>query len=252
MCSVTFWPQREGYLLGMNRDERLTRVAALPPIRVVVGGGTVIHPREPTGGTWITLNDHGVVIALINWYSIPARAPQPAASRGDVVLALRRCLTVDEAEARLRAQSLSHTNPFRLIGIFEAERRICEWRWNLQARARIDQEWAPRQWLSSGYNEPLAQRLRGAAFEQEREVGDAGTVAWIRRLHSSHAPERGPFSTCMHRADAATVSYSEIEVNRTSIEMRYCAGPLCGGADWVNETAPRRMSLQRELTGLQN
>ncbi len=252
MCSVTFWPQRGGYLLGMNRDERLTRVAGLPPIRVVIEGCTVIHPREPNGGTWITLNDHGVAFALINWYSIPARAPQPAASRGDVALTLRGCLTVDEAEVRLHAQSLSHTNPFRLIGVFEEESRIGEWRWNLQALERIDHAWSPRQWLSSGYDEPKAQRLRGAAFELERNAGEAGTVPWIRRLHSSHSPERGPFSTCMHRADAATVSYSEIDVNPSSVEMRYSAGPLCGGAAWVHEIAPRRTSQQRELTGLQN
>ena len=35
-----------------------------------------------------------------------------------------------------------------------------------------------------------------------------GRLNWLRRLHRSHLPERGPFSICMHRSDAATVSYT--------------------------------------------
>ena len=31
MCTLTFIPKPNGYLLGMNRDERLTREAALAP-----------------------------------------------------------------------------------------------------------------------------------------------------------------------------------------------------------------------------
>ena len=31
MCSITFLPQRSGYVLGMNRDEKRARVAALAP-----------------------------------------------------------------------------------------------------------------------------------------------------------------------------------------------------------------------------
>jgi len=31
MCTVTFIARRNGYVLGMNRDEKLTRAAGLPP-----------------------------------------------------------------------------------------------------------------------------------------------------------------------------------------------------------------------------
>jgi hypothetical protein len=52
-------------------------------------------------------------------------------------------------------------------------------------------------------------------------------VEWLRRLHRSHRPEIGPYSICMHRDDAATVSYTEIVVSRGISRMRYESGPTC-------------------------
>ncbi len=85
MCTVTFIPRRRGYCLGMNRDEKLTRPAGVPPKRQMMNGRAVISPAEPGGGTWIAVNDHGATLALINWYSITARVGGKAVSRGEVI-----------------------------------------------------------------------------------------------------------------------------------------------------------------------
>jgi hypothetical protein len=42
--------------------------------------------------------------------------------------------------------------------------------------------------------------------------------------------DRGPFSTCMHRTDAATVSYTAIEVDDVSVRMDQSTEALCRGA----------------------
>ncbi len=236
MCSVTFWPHRHGYRLAMNRDESLTRIAGLPPARFVVGGRAVVHPGEPAGGTWISLNDRGVTFALINWYAITARAPAPTTSRGEVVRTLRDCTAPDEATARLRELPLLRINPFRVIGFFPEQQAVQEWRWNVATLTEVPHDWSPRQWLSSGHDESTAQRIRSATFDALRTETDAGSLPWLRRLHSSHGPERGPFSTCMHRADAATVSYTEIEIEGGSRIMRHCTDSLCCGKA-LEETA---------------
>src|ERR1700756_122950 len=57
MCTLTFVPSEDGYLVGMNRDELLTRPAALPPRRFQRSGMEMVYPREPSGGTWIACND---------------------------------------------------------------------------------------------------------------------------------------------------------------------------------------------------
>src|ERR1041385_4155686 len=51
MCTVTFIGRKKGYCLGMNRDEKRTRIAGLPPGMKRVNGHAVICPSEPGGGT---------------------------------------------------------------------------------------------------------------------------------------------------------------------------------------------------------
>ena len=227
MCTVTFIARKRGYCLGMNRDEKLTRPTALPPRKRTVNGRAVFAPSEPGGGTWIALNDQGATLALINWYSIKARVGRNTVSRGEVVNSVSAAISSDATDAALHGLPLNRINPFRLIGVFPTTSEIVEWRWNLNQIVRKRHRWRSQQWISSGFDEPAAQRVRGRTFRLARKQESAGSLDWLRRLHRSHAPETGPCSTCMHRDDAATVSYTEISVSPHGAVMRYHAGPLC-------------------------
>ena len=46
-------------------------------------------------------------------------------------------------------------------------------------------------------------------------------------LHRSHAPTRGPFSLCMHRDDASTVSYTKVQAARDFATCQYFVGSPC-------------------------
>lgn len=227
MCTVSFIARKSGYLLGMNRDEQLTRAKGSPPKLHLLNGVRVIYPSEPSGGTWVALNETGATIALINWYSITTRVTTNPISRGEVVKATCVASSPDEAELALNRMLLHQTNPFRLIGIFPAPAEVVEWQWNLRRLERRDHTWQTQQWISSGFDEPAAKRVRGRTFRQAKMQTTFGSARWLRRLHGSHAPERGPFSTCMHRVDAATVSYTEVLVSGWRALMRYCDGALC-------------------------
>jgi hypothetical protein len=251
MCTVSFLARKTGYILAMNRDEQLTRAAGLPPKRRVVKGCTVVGPSEPSGGSWIALNDAGATVSLINWYSVARRVRGDAVSRGVVVTAASTAGDSDEVAAILARLPLRRMNPFRLIGVFPATREIREWRWDLQTLNSVRHPWRVRQWISSGYDEPEAQRVRSATFRQASRQESFGTLAWLRRLHRSHAPALGPFSTCMHRADAATVSYTETVVSGRIGILRYCGtapcrhGPMCG----ISFTLVRNSILQSQTPG---
>ena len=230
MCTVTFIAQQRGYCLGMNRDEKLARRAGLPPAKRRVNGRVVVCPSEPGGGAWIALNDHGATLALINWYSITARVADNVISRGEVINAVNVAVSPDSADLTLAALPLPHINPFRLIGIFPSTGEIAEWRWNLDQLVRKNHRWETRQWISSGFAEITAQRERSKTFQKAQRQKSAGTLDWLRRLHRSHSPRTGPFSTCMHRADAVTVSYTEVTFSPRKASMRYSAGPPCQGS----------------------
>jgi len=229
MCTVTFLACKHGYALGMNRDEKKSRAAGLPPRLHELGGRKVLAPTEASGGMWISLNDAGVCCALINWHSVTRRADQPAASRGEVVRAAAAADDEAAVRAALKACELARTNPFRLITIVPEERAIMEWRWDLRELAEQRHPWETRQWISSGFDEARAQVVRSAAFQARLAAANDGSVDenFLRALHASHEPERGPFSTCMHREDARTVSYTEVTVRLGAGSMRHAPGSLC-------------------------
>ena len=79
---------------------------------------------------------------------------------------------------------------------------------------------------------PAVRDLEGtlAVFPSEPS---AGSRDWLRRLHRSHRPARGAHSTCVHRADAGTVSYTEVEVEARRVRVGYVAGPPCRGTQPV-------------------
>lgn len=230
MCTVSLIVRPDGYLLAMNRDERRTRPRGRPPAIHRRRDRTVLMPSEPAGGSWIAVNDAGASFALINWYRVTGPDPHPPASRGLVVPALAATTSIAAAGAALRQLPLAGLRPFRLIGVFPGERGIGEWRWNGRQLIRRRRAWADRAWVSSGFDEPAAQRIRGAIFQHARRQADAGSVAWLRRLHCSHRPGPGPFSFCMHRDDAVTVSYTEVLVSTRRVRMHHRLGAPCGDA----------------------
>lgn len=227
MCTVTFSPRRSGYALAMNRDEKLTRAPGLPPALRRFNGHTALCPSEPGGGTWIGLNDTGATLALINWYSVRAKAGSHAVSRGEVVKSALTAGHARDVDAVLAGLPLARMNPFRLIGVFPSDREVTEWQWNLRKLERHIHDWRLNTWISSGFDEPGAQRTRGKTFTRALQQMSAGRTEWLRRLHRSHSPERGAYSTCMHRADAATVSYTEITVTHRTGTLRYAPGAPC-------------------------
>ena len=227
MCTVTLIARKRGYALGMNRDEKLSRPKGLKPAIRHLRGRTVLSPSEPAGGTWIAINDRRITFALINWYSVARTAEIDPESRGVVINQVITTDSPDAAHAALAELSLKHINPFRLIGVFPGICEVIEWRWDLKRLVRRNFSWRTRQWVSSGFNETTAQRIRGMTFRRLATRSSAGTIAWLRRLHRSHSPASGPFSTCMHRADAATVSYTEVAVNSSNVKMGHVDSAPC-------------------------
>jgi hypothetical protein len=190
-------------------------------------------------------------MALINWYSVTARVKRNPISRGEVVKSVKATDSAEAADAELRGLPLGHINPFRLIGIFPRTSKIFEWRWDLNRLVRKVRPWKTQQWASSGFDEPTAQRVRSRVFLSALREREVGSLDWLRQLHRSHSPQSGPFSTCMHRTDAATVSYTEIRVSDRRAKMSYHAGWPCNSpTSWkrILEMALNRDS--RELVPL--
>jgi len=227
MCTVSFVPNRNGFYLAMNRDEKRSRATALAPAIVELDGHRAILPREPDGASWISLNDAGTCLALINWHRVERKPFERIASRGEIVRELGAKPSSDAIGNGLTNLPLRTIRPFRLIAVVPREKSVTEWRWNLEGLSGRKLPWDSQHWFSSGFDELQAEveRRRVCARAQGRPA--ARTLDWLRQLHRSHEPKRGPFSICMHRPDAATVSYTEVSVTGKSAVMRYADGSPC-------------------------
>jgi hypothetical protein len=217
----------------MNRDELLTRAMADPPQVFRWGTTAAIYPHEAEGGTWLAANEYGITLAVLNWDDVAklVRVGKQK-SRGLVIPALIASPGAVEVSETLRSHSLAGTLPFCLVGVFAREQEVREWRWDGQRLAQNRHSWSARHWFSSGRSDEAAQKQRGATFDAARKDADADSIDWLRRLHGSHVPEPGPFSVCVHRDDAATVSYSEVVCGRDEVSFSYQAGHPCGGGEF--------------------
>ncbi len=225
MCSVSFIPREDGFVLAMNRDELISRVPALPPRVHHRGELAVLCPSEPSGGTWIGISSAGMAFSLLNWHSQPDRTGKNVISRGEVVRALLAGRSSSTAASILKELPVGRMNPFRLIAVSLPERALMEWRSGAEALTSTVHPWRRQHWFSSGLDEARAIQVRRRVCAQFS--GDLEDLTTLRKLHATHQPIAGPFSLCMHREDAATVSYTEISVRDHTASMSYISGSPC-------------------------
>jgi hypothetical protein len=113
------WP----LILGANRDEMRDR-AWLPPARHWPDRPEVVAGRdEAAGGSWLGLNDHGVVAAILNRPGTLGRAPFTR-SRGELVLE-----ALDHADAADAVAALGELDPtaYRAFNMMVADSRDAFW-----------------------------------------------------------------------------------------------------------------------------
>ncbi|HZB93306.1 MAG TPA: NRDE family protein [Stellaceae bacterium] len=188
MCTVVVlrrpehrWP----LLLAANRDEMINRPWRPPgrhwPDRpeVVAGLDELAH------GSWLGLNEHGVVASILNRFGTLGPAPGQR-SRGELVLE-----ALDHADAAEAAEALSHIDPgaYRPFNMIVADNRDAFWIRHGDARqGPTAQPLAPGlAMIAAGeLNESETPRLRryhprfAAAPAPEPESGDWS--AWERLL----------------------------------------------------------------------
>jgi len=240
VCTLTWIALDGGYELNFNRDEKLTRATALPPRRFESGGRVWLAPTDPDGGgAWIGVNDRGLTVALLNGYRRADQDEREWRSRGLLTQDLLQLDSLAEFEPRLRAQRLDDVRSFTVVMVgADAKAQAATWDGaELSFEAR-EFGWPP--YCSSSLDPTGATRARRALFDamtRERGGVDRGLLA---EFHASHAPERGPLSPCMHRADARTQSFTRILVGRERVEISYTPDSPCSSAPAVTLSAARR------------
>jgi hypothetical protein len=220
----------------MNRDDRYSRPTAIVPAVYQAGSQQALYPVELGSGTWIAVNQAGLGFAILNW-SLPKG--EKLHSRGEIIPRLAAHSGLEPVAKELGTMNLAGTLPFRLIVVSAREERICEFLWDGSGVEFNSRPWELNHWFSSGHGDTLAERSRRPVCQSADAAPDAGSIEWLRALHRSHAPERGPFSICVHRDDAGTLSYTEVQCDAERVSTGYSPGFPCESSGIAVVDLPR-------------
>lgn len=230
MCTLSWVRRLDGYSLLFNRDERRTRGAGLPPTVQLRSGVRFIAPADPEGGgSWASVNDQRLALAILNQYEVPQPATRPPASRGQLLLGLAEVGSQVEAWGRVRAAPLRQYAPFTLA-VFEPGLPVLLLGWDGERLSDRTQGQSGLVITSSSVAQDQADQARRKLFLELMEGGGALDEDLLEQLHRSHLPVEGPLSVCMHRPDAETVSLTRISVSPSQVTLSYVAGSPCRGA----------------------
>ena len=231
MCTVTILPESLvsavkadaedplRWRLVCNRDELTTRPLALPPAITRAGSRLAIMPVDPaSGGTWIGVNDAGLVCSLLNVYngSTVTRAP---VSRGTIIPPLLRYADVDSALMWASQLDPGHFQPFRLLIVDGRELVECRSDGHVLHQRRQPLHDAVIR-TSSGLGDRLVARPRAALFRQFL-AATSDKVAAEDLFHLHQWRGREEVSVRMRRSDARTVSHTVVEVREHTVSLAY-------------------------------
>ena len=162
------WP----LLVAANRDESISR-PWLPPARHWTDRAEVVAGQDlEAGGTWLGLNDHGVVAGILNRRHSLGPAPDKR-SRGELVLD-----ALDHADAAVAAEALAHLDggAYRSFNMAIADDRDAFWI------------------RSTGEGQPSVQPIPEGvsmltAWDMNDEVASERTRFYLSRFRDAPAPD---------------------------------------------------------------
>jgi hypothetical protein len=227
MCTVSWLHHEQGYDLLCNRDEKRTRPKAYGPEIRDTGGVRYIAPVDSlAGGSWIAANEFGLSLCLLNGKPQPSIEDRTFSSRGLLIPELISAASIDSIYDRVRRCDLSGFAPFSLA-VLEPGRHTSVIEWDGSHRSILPYAEPLLPLVSSSFDPIGVLNSRRAELDARVQTAGQLTLDVLFALHGSHAQAAGAYSSCMHRPDAETVSFSWIRVMASRVEVCYSAGPPC-------------------------
>jgi hypothetical protein len=262
---VSWVYEHDGYHLLCNRDEKKSRASGLGPRVQARHGVQFIAPIDPeSGGTWIAVNEFGLSTCLLNGanvtrrllrntrktvaassappeglassFTVWRRASAPFAlprnlrggerSRGLLLRELISAQSTASAASRLKQLDLAPFAPFTIVFLRTQEQAIVA-EWNGECLRTVPSGDSLMPLTSSSYDGEGVHRARRNEFARKASTLGQIDKALLHAFHRSHGESPDAYSTCMHRADAETVSFSWVAVSKGEIRFLYLAGPPC-------------------------
>lgn len=207
----------------VNRDEQRTRAESLGPSRVAIGPRTAVMPIDPaSGGTWVGVNDAGLVACLLNRTRNPEHAARfrLRASRGEIVPGILAADHLDRAVQQACDLEAVRWPPFRLFIAHGRDAAILTSEGEQITIDRAGQVTDPLLLSSSGLGDEHVRAYREHAFSAFNRM-HPDPVSAQQAYHSASDAQHAALAPLMTRLDARTVSQTTIDVTTDRITLHH-------------------------------
>jgi uncharacterized protein with NRDE domain len=220
MCTVTFIPVKDTFFLTSNRDEKIFRKPAFPPVIQWENGSGMLYPKDAdAGGSWICMHENGNAAVLLNGaFSKHISTGNYRQSRGIIFLEIIR--TEKPVETFIKI-NLVNIEPFTII-IFD-NNYLYECRWDGYKKYYVQlQNDRPYIWSSATLYETEAVKKREEWFTHWLKQNPHPTQEDILYFHQFTG--KGDFNNGLkinREEKMITVSITGIAVGKNTGCMKY-------------------------------
>ncbi|HLB69397.1 MAG TPA: NRDE family protein [Thermoplasmata archaeon] len=216
MCTlIALYRVVSGYdlIVGMNRDEERTR-PSLPP-QLIEGTPKMVAPRDArAGGTWIGMNEQGLITALSNRRG---KISETAKSRGLLILEVLRQPTPGAAAIAIDREV--RANEYNFFNLFVATRDDLRF-FSYDGQVRMSRGHEGLNVLTNAggnvEDDPKVTTVR--ALAGGAKFPDAGAATrWLQSALRHHGGT-GTAALCIHGTGGGTVSSTILALHNGSAE----------------------------------
>jgi len=225
MCTVSIFLDKGKLLLTASRDESRTR-GEDGVKQFHHNGNQCIYPIDTKSkGTWLGVNDCGIVAAILNMYQVVDH--QGSHSRGLIIPELLKHKSLSQVDDYLQSLDAKCYSPFVLLVLNNAT--VYRYCWNgvsmqkenLSASNEFEHGYLES---SSSVDTDLTIAYRQQLFQQWKQDKPENNLAVkILEFHLTRDENEQSASVCMARSRGHTKSISQVMLSEHAAEFHYLA-----------------------------
>lgn len=219
MCTVSFVPLKDSFVLTSNRDEKTARATVSPKVYTEKGIKLLYPKDKKAGGTWIVAKNDGTCIVLLNGaFENHNKKSEYAKSRGVILMEMIENLN---PMGYFSSLNLKGIEPFTLI-VFQ-NNKLMEFKWDDKQKYAIPHSNSESHiWSSSTLYNQEQKDLRKQWFEDFKQNNNNLSSENILSFHKNTQPENEMFGLVINREEIIkTLSITQLSIQNKLVEMTY-------------------------------
>ena len=219
MCTVTFVPLKDRFVLTSNRDEKTARPTISPKVYIEKGIKLLYPKDEKAGGTWVVAKNEGTAIVLLNGaFENHKKKSSYLKSRGVILMEM---IKASNPISHFSSILLKGVEPFTLI-VFQ-NNKLMELKWDEKQKYALEHTVSePHIWSSSTLYNQAQRDLRKHWFEDFVQQNKNLSSEKILSFHKNTQPENAEFGLVINRDNSTkTLSITQLQLQNNHIEMTY-------------------------------